>query len=233
MRLVQRVASSRRGRNRTPQKSHAGAQWAVPDPRPKVVSSFPPTPRRRLLCAAAAAALLGGRRFAVAQPLAATPACAPGGAPTEAQTAGPYFKPSSPERSTLLEPGLAGERLVLSGRVLATDCSPVARALLDVWQADADGAYDNRGFRLRGHLFTDADGRYRLETIVPGLYPGRTRHIHVKLQPPGGRVLTTQLYFPDEVLNRRDGLFEPSLLVALERDAGVAQAGFEFVLRRA
>ena len=107
---------------------------------------------------------------------------------------------------------------------------PSARALLDVWQADADGAYDNRGFRLRGHLFADADGRYRLETIVPGCYPGRTRHIHVKLQPPGGRVLTTQLYFPDEAANRRDGLFEPALLVALRRDAGAAQAAFDFVL---
>ena len=162
-----------------------------------------------------------------------TPACGPDSLPTGAQTEGPYFKRSSPERSSLLEPGLAGERLVLSGQVLASDCRPVARALLDVWQADADGAYDNRGFRLRGHLFTDADGRYRLETIVPGLYPGRTRHIHVKLQPPGGRVLTTQLYFPDEAGNRRDGLFEPSLLVALERDAGAAQAAFDFVLRRA
>jgi protocatechuate 3,4-dioxygenase beta subunit len=212
-------------------KSHAGAQWVLPDPRPKVVSSSPPTPRRRLLRAAAAAALLGSRRFAVAQPLVATPTCAPGGASTEAQTAGPYFKPSSPERASLLEPGLAGERLVLSGRVLTTDCSPVGRVLLDIWQANADGAYDNRGFRLRGHLFTDSDGRYRLETIVPGLYPGRTRHIHVKLQPPGGRVLTTQLYFPDEALNRRDGLFEPSLLVALKREAGVAQAAFDFVLR--
>ena len=196
-----------------------------------MASSSPPTPRRRLLCAAAAAAVLGRSRFALAQPLAATPACAPGGAPTETQTAGPYFKPSSPERASLLEPGLAGERLVLSGRVLTSDCRPVARALLDVWQADADGAYDNRGFRLRGHLFTDADGRYRLETIVPGLYPGRTRHIHVKLQPPGGRGLTTQLYFPDEAGNRRDGLFDPSLLVALQRDAGTAQAGFDFVLR--
>jgi protocatechuate 3,4-dioxygenase beta subunit len=185
---------------------------------------------RRALLATLAGALLVRPSFGQRS---VTPACGPDAPPTGAQTEGPYFKRSSPERSSLLEPGLAGERLVLSGQVLASDCRPVARALLDVWQADADGAYDNRGFRLRGHLFTDADGRYRLETIVPGLYPGRTRHIHVKLQPPGGRVLTTQLYFPDEAGNRRDGLFEPSLLVALERDAGAAQAAFDFVLRRA
>jgi protocatechuate 3,4-dioxygenase beta subunit len=176
--------------------------------------------RRLLLELASAAPLLAG-----AWPLrAATPACGRGS--TEPQTEGPYFKRSSPERESLLEPGLKGERLVLEGRVLDRDCRPVGRALLDVWQCDAEGVYDNRGYRLRGHLFSDAEGRFRLETIVPGLYPGRTRHIHVKLQPPGGRVLTTQLYFPGEPSNARDGLFDPALVVA--RDA--ASASFDFVL---
>jgi protocatechuate 3,4-dioxygenase beta subunit len=194
--------------------------------KPPIVS----LPRRELL-----AALLGWPAFATAQSLPATPACGPQSQPTGSQTEGPYFKRSSPERASLLEPGLEGERLLLGGRVLDAECRPVAHALLDVWQADAGGAYDNRGYRLRGHLFSDAEGRYRLETIVPGLYPGRTRHIHVKVQPPGGRVLTTQLYFPGEPHNERDGLFEPALLVALERDAGgkAARAAFDFVLRRA
>ena len=129
--------------------------------------------------------------------LPATPACGAGSAATPRQTEGPYFTRDSPERATLLEPGIAGQRLVLSGTVLSLDCRPLAGALLDFWQADADGAYDNQGYRLRGHQFTDADGRYRLETVVPGLYPGRTRHIHVKVQSKGGPVLTTQLYFPD------------------------------------
>ena len=189
--------------------------------------------RRRLLAAAgrsaAAGTLLGLPALTWPQP--ATPDCPRDGAPTPPQTEGPYFKPSSPERASLLEPGMAGERLLLSGRVLDAGCRPVAHALLDVWQADADGAYDNRGQRLRGHLYTDAEGRYRLETIVPGVYPGRTRHLHLKLQPPGGRVLTTQLYFPDEPLNRRDGLFDPVLLVALRREGGAAQARYDFVLR--
>ena len=69
----------------------------------------------------------------------------------------------------------------------------VARALLDVWHADDRGGYDTAGFRLRGHQFTDGSGRFELETIVPGLYPGRTRHIHVKVQAPNGPILTTQL----------------------------------------
>src|SRR3954466_6044397 len=120
--------------------------------------------------------------------LAATPSCDDGHEPTEAQTEGPYFTPGSPKRANLVEPGTAGKRLVVSGCVLSRSCRPMKGALLDFWQADAGGDYDNSGFRLRGHQFTSADGRFRLSTVVPGLYPGRTRHIHVKVQRPRGRV---------------------------------------------
>jgi protocatechuate 3,4-dioxygenase beta subunit len=156
-----------------------------------------------------------------------TPACDDGDDPTPAQTEGPYFTPNSPERASLLEAGLPGDRLTVAGTVLATDCRPLRRALLDFWQADAAGQYDNQGYRLRGHQFTDADGRFRLETVVPGLYPGRTRHIHVKAQAPGGPVLTTQLYFPGEAANADDGIFREELLLTMDGDR---QASFTFVL---
>ena len=162
--------------------------------------------------------------------LTPTPAC--GGPATPTQTEGPYFKPSSPERGSLLEPEMRGRRLVVAGVVRGTDCKPVPRALLDFWQADAGGRYDNTGFRLRGHQLTDAEGRYRLETVLPGVYPGRTRHIHVKVQAPSGRPLTTQMYFPGEAGNTRDGLFDPALLVALADNADGATARFDFVLAR-
>ena len=163
-----------------------------------------------------------------AQSRPATPACGADTAPTPAQTEGPYFKRSSPERASLLEPALTGSRLVVTGLVLGTDCRPVPHALLDFWQADGSGHYDNAGQRLRGHQFTDAEGRYRLETVLPGLYPGRTRHIHVKAQAPGQRVLTTQLYFPGEIMNARDGIFDQTLVVAM---ADSATARFDFVLQ--
>jgi protocatechuate 3,4-dioxygenase beta subunit len=108
-------------------------------------------------------------------------------------TEGPYFKSNSPERTSLIESGLTGTKLVLTGYVLGTDCKPIAHALLDFWQADGKGQYDNAGYMLRGHQFTDEAGRYHLETIVPGPYPGRTEHIHVKVQSPKGTVLTTQI----------------------------------------
>ncbi len=168
---------------------------------------------------------------ASAATLSPTPACGDDDdEPTLAQTEGPYFTPGSPERASLMEPGMTGTKLLVSGLVVTTGCRPVARALLDFWQADDKGDYDNKGFRLRGHQFTDAQGRYRLETILPGLYTGRTRHIHVKVQAPGGRVLTTQLYFPNEPANARDGIFRSELVMKVRGGAGGQEGSFTFVL---
>jgi protocatechuate 3,4-dioxygenase beta subunit len=97
---------------------------------------------------------------------------------------------------------------------------------VDLWHADEDGDYDNRGYRYRGHQFTDAEGRYRFETIVPAQYPGRTRHYHVKVQPKGGRILTTQLYFPGDPGNGRDGLFRRELEMKTKSGEGL----FDFVV---
>jgi protocatechuate 3,4-dioxygenase beta subunit len=125
---------------------------------------------------------------------------------------------------------MGGARIVVTGSVLSTSCRPIPGALLDFWQADDRGAYDNAGFRLRGHQFADEQGRYRLETVVPGLYTGRTRHIHVRVQAPNQPVLTTQLYFPDEPGNRADFIFRPELVMAVRDEAGAKAGAFNFVL---
>lgn len=132
------------------------------------------------------------------------------------QTEGPYYTPNTPERTSLLEDGITGTKLTVTGYVYSTDCQPIDKALIDFWHADDAGVYDNEGFRLRGHQFTDEDGRYDLETIVPGVYTGRTRHIHVKVQAPDQPVLTTQLYFPDQPENDRDGIFDPALVLDIQ-----------------
>jgi protocatechuate 3,4-dioxygenase beta subunit len=155
-------------------------------------------------------------------------------APTNSQTEGPYFKPNSPETTSLVQDGMPGTLLTITGQVLSPDGQPVANALLDFWQADASGNYDNAGYTLRGHQFTDENGNYTLTTIVPGLYPGRTRHIHVKVQAPGSSVLTTQLYFPDEPGNSRDGIFDPSLVLNIQPNPdGTESATFNFVVNTA
>ena len=145
---------------------------------------------------------------------------------------GPYFKANSPEKPSLVEASAAGTHLILTGKVVRRNGTPVAKALLDFWQANPAGQYDNRGYDLRGHQFTATDGTYRLETVVPGLYPGRTRHIHVKVQAPGESILTTQLYFPDEVKNSTDGIYDPRLLMkqVSAPTGGPVQATFDFVI---
>jgi protocatechuate 3,4-dioxygenase beta subunit len=157
---------------------------------------------------------------------------------TPEQTEGPYYRLFSDERAVLREDGTPGTPLVLAGRVRHANGKPFAHALLDFWHCDDAGAYDLRGSRLRGHQWTDADGHYELTTIVPGLYPGRTRHVHVKLQPAGADVpdrppsltFTTQLYFPGEPRNASDDLYDPRLLLAIERDGAGKVAQFDFVL---
>jgi protocatechuate 3,4-dioxygenase beta subunit len=164
--------------------------------------------------------------------VAPTPACGDDDDdPTVAQTEGPFFTPRSPERVSLIESGINGTKLVLEGLVVSTSCQPVAGVLVDFWQCDDAGNYDNQGYKLRGHQFTKSDGTYRLETIVPGLYTGRTRHIHVKVQAPNRPVLTTQLYFPNEPGNQRDGIFNQSLVLdEYGDDAGGKSGRFQFVL---
>jgi protocatechuate 3,4-dioxygenase beta subunit len=192
--------------------------------------------RRRLLFAAAA---LPAASLLHACAAAGRALRNPGGPePTPWQEEGPFYRLFSTARPSLREPGLAGTALELTGRVLDKKGKPLANALLDFWQCDDAGVYDTRGLRLRGHQFTDAEGRYRLETIAPGRYPGRTRHIHVKLQPIGADLpaapsmlnLTTQVYFPGDEGNAKDDLFDPALVVAMDQAGAGQLARFDFVL---
>jgi protocatechuate 3,4-dioxygenase beta subunit len=193
-------------------------------------NAFDPV-RRRLIQAGALAVTGLVLDDAVAQQLPATPQCKDGDEPTVRQTAGPFFKPSSPQRADLVEANTKGRLVDLSGQVLNRSCRPVPGALIDLWHADEWGEYDNKGFRYRGHIFADGEGRYRFRTILPALYPGRTRHYHVKVQAPQQPVLTTQLYFPaDEAANRRDGLFRRELLMRTADAGDGMSARFDFVV---
>jgi protocatechuate 3,4-dioxygenase beta subunit len=108
---------------------------------------------------------------------------------------------------------------------------PVANALLDFWQADANGQYDNSGYTLHGHQYTDQNGRYELITVVPGEYPGRTGHIHFKVQAPNGPVLTSQLFFPGVQDNQADQIFDSALLIDITQDnSSSLQAAYNFII---
>ncbi|WP_432109766.1 dioxygenase [Streptomyces sp. AA1529] len=195
---------------------------------------------RAAMAAGPAAVLVGGAaggtpalardRRGTAEQLAPTPSCDDGDDPTPPQTEGPYFKPYSPERDSLVPPGTPGTPLVVSGCVFGRNCAPMAHVLLDWWQADPNGAYDNRGYRFRGHQYTDAQGAFRLTTLRPGLYPGRTRHLHLKVQAPYRPVLTTQLYFPGEPRNGTDTIFDARLLMDVRTEGGGLAGSFDFVV---
>ncbi len=190
----------------------------------------PLNPSRRMLIGSAFAAgalgLAGGP--ARSQELAPTPECHD--EPTEAQIEGPFYTPRSPERADLLERDAKARVVELSGFVLTRSCQPVPRVLVDLWHADDRGDYDNRGYRYRGHLITDAKGYYRFRTNLPGLYPGRTRHFHVKILSVGRQLLTTQFYFPDEPGNSRDEFFRRDLTMRTAEAGSDMTARFDIVL---
>ena len=172
------------------------------------------------------------RRASLAADTPPTPACRDEHQPeaTLPSVPGPYFKPDSPERGDFIDAKSDGHLITLEGRVLSRSCQPVAHALLDLWHADQDGLYDEDGFRYRGHVYSDAQGRYRFHTIEPAVYPGRTRHFHLKVQAPERAVLTTQLFFPGEPRNQADSLFRPQLLMNINDSPKLMSAQFDFVV---
>lgn len=197
------------------------------------------------------AALLGG--VLVASPaMALEQACRL----TEAEVMGPFYRFGAPFRAKLAGDDEPGQRLIISGTVYGPDCSsPLPNALLDIWQADAAGVYDTQKpgnfteeveFHLRGMLYTDENGRYEIDTIMPGRYPvppglpgmeeyaGLTRpsHIHVKAMHSLHVPVTTQLYFAGDPYLADDpwGSRKPSLAMELEQDGDVQRGTFDFVL---
>ena len=123
---------------------------------------------------------------------------------TGSDVLGPFHEPGAPMSTVIAGPDEPGERIRIDGRVYGPDCdAPLAGALLDVWQADAEGGYHNANagvYRLRGQMLTDDQGRYSFVSILPGNYElgpeqWRPAHIHFNVSRPGLTPLTTQLYF--------------------------------------
>jgi protocatechuate 3,4-dioxygenase beta subunit len=156
--------------------------------------------------------------------------------PTHSYEEGPFYAPDTPLKTDFRLPGRGGRDLLLRGRVVDTRCVPIANAVLDFWQVNDRGLYDNRTYNYRGHQFTQADGSFELKTVVPvpyyfaGLW--RAAHIHVKVQGPRTRLLTTQLFFNnDPAGNARDFHFDPSLLAEIQTAKdGSGETTYNFVL---
>jgi protocatechuate 3,4-dioxygenase beta subunit len=171
-----------------------------------------PATRRTFLRTAAAGSAFFTARGAFAEALVLTPE----------QTIGPYY----PDRMPLdrdndllvindsITPAI-GDITWVTGKVLDSRGDPVRGATVEIWQADNNGSYihsaspvRNRDTNFQGYgaFVTGSSGEYLFRTVKPGLYPGRTRHIHYKITYPGGRSITTQLYVQGEALNANDGV---------------------------
>lgn len=142
---------------------------------------------------------------------------------TPRQTTGPFYPDVLPSESDAdlvrigTGPAALGEEIEVTGRLLGLDGRPIADGFVELWQANANGRYANSrdtssapldpNFQGYGIVRTDAQGRYRFRTIKPGLYPGRTRHLHFRIGGPGFEAMPTQMYFADEPGNARDFLW--------------------------
>ena len=161
---------------------------------------------------------------------------------TSSNPLGPYHRENAPFTAALAE-GIPGEVVRFSGRVQTDACRAVEGAIVDIWHCDADGLYDNNLFpepeiaidqyRLRGRVTTSATGEYAFETILPGLYGDRPRHIHIQITAPGMVMLTTQIYFADDERIIDYDLATPELVVTLDRDGEVTAGRFDVTLESA
>lgn len=177
---------------------------------------------------------------------------------TESDILGPFYRTGAPFRGQLAGPDEPGERLIITGTVTSADCrTPLRGALIEVWQANAAGVYDTNkpgnftettSFHMRGMLYTDEQGRYEIETVMPGRYPippglpglekygGQTRpaHIHFKVQESLHVPVTGQIYFKGDP-HIADDLYasrRPGSVIDLQPDGELRRGRFDIALAR-
>ncbi|HET9369318.1 MAG TPA: hypothetical protein VFO19_03695 [Vicinamibacterales bacterium] len=144
--------------------------------------------------------------------------------------AGPEFRPGAPKRLSLVERGVAGTRLVLTGVVAGLRCGTIAGARVDFWQADPQGRLDAEGFRFRGHQLTGSDGSYRLETLVPGSVGGRAPRIGIRIEVPNRMQWSSLIFLPDHPANAADPAFKRELTMTVRSTNPVQSAIFNVTL---
>ncbi len=168
--------------------------------------------------------------------------------PTEDSIEGPFYRPNAPFSDQVAPSGAIGPRVRILGQVLDITGAPLAGALVDVWQSDADGAYDIADpkernnpaipYRFRARMRADAQGRYAFNTLLPGQYEigegrWRPKHIHFKASAQGNKSLTTQLYFAGDKYNAVDPWWKASTTIAIVNDPKSGLSGtFDIVLAK-
>jgi catechol 1,2-dioxygenase len=150
--------------------------------------------------------------------------------PTFPDGGGPYYQENSPFRQKIVPEQNSGERLMVSGKVLRSDCkTPVANAVLDIWQADETGEYQDNWYR--GKVRTDREGNYSFETVVPKGYGEgtgyRPPHIHFKVFEGDREIITSQMFFPE--VQGTPG-FDDAYIMRVETNSGVHEGYHDIIL---
>ncbi len=163
--------------------------------------------------------------------------------PTPSETEGPFYpvrnqkdKDADLTRIDGHVDVAQGQQIIVTGKITDTSGQTVTHALLDIWQADANGRYRHprdpnpakldENFQGWAIIKSDSNGLFRFKTVMPGAYPAsstwiRPPHIHFKVAKQGYRTLTTQMYFPHEAYNETDLLLQNKS--AVERSAMMAR----------
>ena len=162
---------------------------------------------------------------------------------TEATVFGPFFVEGSPEIANGgdMAFGASGEPCWVEGTVTDDAGNPLGGALIEVWEADADGRYDvqyaDGRVAARAHLRTEPDGSYRFWAVTPTPHPiphdgpvgdllkavrrspMRTSHLHFMVSHPGCRTLVTHIFVRGDELLDSDAVFgvKDSLVKDFER----------------
>lgn len=176
---------------------------------------------------------------------------------TPSQTVGPFFAPALVEAGAenLVREETRGARITIEGRVIDGDGAPVTDAMLEIWQANAEGRYDHPdddqeklldpAFHGYGRVATDAHGTFNFHTIRPGAVPGvdgtlQAPHLNLSLFARGLlRRLVTRVYFPDEPLNATDPVLNSApherrhTMIARWTDAAHRSVRFDVILQGA
>lgn len=179
---------------------------------------------------------------------------------TEPTVLGPFYVPGSPERGfgeSMIEFDDEGEDSIIAGRVVSADGTPIAGAVLDVWQNSANQFYAVQQpdvqppTNLRGIYRSDDEGRFAIRTIRPTPYPipadgpvgqmltatarhpMRPAHVHVKASAPGFRTVVTHVFDRRSEYLDSDAVFgvKDSLIVDFSpADDGLLHCEVDFVL---
>jgi len=133
-------------------------------------------------------------------PLLPLPAKASNCTPTSQTTDGPFYTKATTQRK--ISSNQSGYKVIYKLKIQNKNCKPIPNLTISLWQANSQGQYSLVKNSLRGNQLTNKQGLVTFESIFPGWYPTRAAHLHVKILSQDQTLLSTQLFFPQELVDK-------------------------------